>query len=217
VTGPLQVSVLGTLLAAGFAAALAGLLLWMLRVPRPISAEVARAVQSVGALRVILVPILEAYYSERAVELASRLGQLQKAAIRLSYIIEVPRTLSLGVSLPDVEQQAAEALERAKQIVQMHDLKVDAEVVRAREAGEGVARAARDNEVDLIVMGISPGLGLLEGSTARAAESLLRQAPCEVIIDRLAETSIGASAVPSGQEPAGEAPQGRQEAPSRPV
>jgi universal stress protein A len=216
VTGGAHVSVMGTVLAAGFAAALAGLLLWMLRVPRPISAQVARAVHSFGAVRVILVPILEAYYSERAVELASRLGQLQKAAIRLSYIIEVPRTLSLGVPLPATEEQAARALDGAKQIVQMHDLEVDAELVRAREAGEGIVRTARDNDVDLIVLGISPGSGLLEGLTARAAESLLRHAPCEVIIDRLAETSPG---LPSPEEPEASAGagRGREEAPSRPV
>jgi nucleotide-binding universal stress UspA family protein len=216
VTAIVQVSALGTILAAGFAAALAALLLWMLRVPRPVSPEVARAVHSVGAVRTILVPILEAYYSERAVELASRLGQFQKASIRLSYIVEVPRTLSLGVPLPDVEAQATTSLERAKQIVEMHDLKVESEIVRARDAGEGIARSARDNDVDLIVMGISPGSGLLEGSTARAAESLLRQAPCEVIIDRLAETSIGAAAAPPDGEPAGEAGKG-QEARPRPV
>lgn len=193
--GVVQVSVVGAVLAAIFAGALLALLLWMLRVPRPVSAEVARAVRSVGAVRTILVPILEAYYSERAVELASRLGQMQKAAILLGYVVVVPRTLSLGVPLPEVEQQAASALERATSIVEMHALEAETEVIRARDAGEGIARAARDNDVDLIVLGISPGSGLAEGTTARVAESLLRQAPCEVIIDRLAETSIGAGAV----------------------
>lgn len=208
-SGVVQISVVGTVLAAVFAAALLALLLWMLRVPRPVSAEVARAVRSVGAVRTILVPILEAYYSERAVELASRLGQMQKAAILLGYIVVVPRTLSLGVPLPQVEEQAARALERAKSIVEMHALQADTEVIRARDAGEGIARAARDNDVDVIVLGISPGSGLAEGTTARVAESLLRQAPCEVIIDRLAETSIGAGV--RGPETSGESagPDGR--------
>jgi hypothetical protein len=62
-----QASVVGTILATGFAAAMAGLLLWMLRLPLPVSQEVGRAVQSVGAVQTILVPILEEYYSERAV------------------------------------------------------------------------------------------------------------------------------------------------------
>lgn len=189
-------SVLGGILAVGFAAALAALLLWMFRVPQPVPLEVARAVRSVGAVRTILVPILEEYYSERAVELASRLGQEQRATILLGYVVEVPRTLSLDVPLPKAEETGTRALEQAKTIVGMHALECRTEFIRAREAGEGVARVARDNAVDLIVLGISPDSGFADGSTSRVAEALLRHAPCEVIIDRLAETSIGAAPEP---------------------
>lgn len=223
-TGPLHVSFLGAVLAAAFAIPMAALLLWMLRVPRPVPQEVARAVRSVGAVQTILVPILEHYYSERAVELASRLGQMQKARILLGYVVEVPRTLSLGVPLPTVEEQATRALAQAKTIVKMHALEAKAEIIRAREAGEGIARVARDRGVDLIVLGISPEAGLTEGSAARCAEGLFRHAPCEVIIDRLAETSIGAAAEEEHRgvppEPStsavGTTPP-RKEAPRRPV
>ncbi len=203
-TGSLQVSILGAVLAAGFSVALAALLLWMLRVPRPVSLEVARAVHSVGAVRTILVPILEEYYSERAVELACRLGQMQKATILLGYVVEVPRTLSLGVPLPNVEEAAKRALDQARTIVALHGLEAQSEIIRAREAGEGIARVARDHGVDLIVLGISPDAGFVEGSTARVAESLFRHAPCEVIIDRLAETSVGAAPPEPVEPPRGE-------------
>ncbi len=215
-SGPLHISVLGAMLATGFAAAMSALLLWMLRVPRPVSLEVARAVRSVGAVRTILVPILEEYYSERAVELACRLGKEQKAKILLGYIVEVPRTLSLGVPLPQSEHAGKQALEQAKQIVSMHALEAQAEFVRAREAGEGITRLARDYDVDLIVLGIAPDSGLVEGSRARVAESLFRNAPCEVLIDRLAETSLGAArsdeASPPGRGPA--QPPGAEEEPA---
>lgn len=190
----MQTTALGGMLAATFAISMAALLLWMLRVPRPVSQEIARAVRSVGAVRTIFVPILEAYYSARAVELACRLGQEQKAKILLGYIVEVPRTLSLGVSLPKVEERGRHALEQAREIVEAHHLSAATEIVRAREAGEGINRTAQDHDVDLIVLGISPGAGFVEGSSERVAESLFRHAPCEVIIDRLAETSIGATA-----------------------
>jgi hypothetical protein len=105
----------------------------------------------------------------------------------------------------------------------MHALDAHVEIIRAREAGEGIARVARDRGVDLIVLGISPDSGLTEGSAARCAEGLFRNAPCEVIIDRLAETSIGAAE----EEPEGAAPgppasaigtaSPRKEAPRRPV
>ncbi|HKX18511.1 MAG TPA: universal stress protein [bacterium] len=184
----------GIALALVFAAAMAALLFWMLRVPRPVSREIARAVRSVGAVRTIFVPILEAYYSARAVELASRLGADQRAKILLGFVIEVPRTLSLEVSMPRVEAAGRSALERAGEIVASHHLQSTAEMIRAREAGEGITRAARDHDVDLIVLGIAPQAGFIEGPTERVAESLFRSAPCEVIIDRLAETSIGAAA-----------------------
>lgn len=193
-TESLQLNPLGAVLAATFAVSMAALLFWMLRVPRPVSPEIARAVRSVGAVRTIFVPILESYYSERAVELASRLGEDQKAKILLGFVVEVPRTLSLGVPLPEVEERGRHALEQARQIVTAHHLVSAAEVIRARQAGEGITRTARDHDVDLIVLGISPESGFVEGSTERVAESLFRHAPCEVVIDRLAETSIGAVA-----------------------
>jgi nucleotide-binding universal stress UspA family protein len=206
VSAPSPISPLGVVLAAAFTLPMAALLFWMLRVPTPVPQEVARAVRSVGAVQTILVPILEHYYSERAVELASRLGGTQKAEILLGYVIEVPRTLPLGVPLPDTERAAREALDQAKTIVKMHNLEVSTEIIRARQAGEGIARVARDRGVDLIVMGISPGERLTEGSAARCAESLFRHAPCEVILDRLAETSIGATAAEPAAAPAGGAP-----------
>lgn len=221
-TPPLHVSVVGAIMAAAFAIPMAALLLWMLRIPQPMPQEVARAVRSVGAVQTILVPILEHYYSERAVELACRLGEMQKAKILLGYVLEVPRTLSLDVPLPTAEEQAKRALEEAKAIVRMHGLEAQAEIIRAREAGEGIARLARDRGVDLIVMGISPGERLTEGSAARIAEALFRHCPCEVIIDRLAETSIGAAAeegervAPASARAAG-AGASRKEAPKRPV
>lgn len=189
-----HVNLIGALIAAAFAVGMGSLLTWMLRVPRPVSIEVARAVGSVGAARTFLVPILEHYYSERAVELAARLGQTQKATILLGYVLEVPRTLSLSVPLPDTEERAGRALQHARQIVGMHALEAETQIIRAREAGEGIARVARDRGVDVIVMGISPGERLTEGSAARTAEALFRHAPCEVILDRLSETSLGATA-----------------------
>lgn len=190
----LELNPAGVALALIFAAAMGALLVWMLRVPRPVSREIARAMRSVGAVRTIFVPILEAYYSARAVELASRLGGDQRAKILLGFVIEVPRTLSLGVSMPRVEEAGRSALERAAEIVASHHLQSTTEMIRAREAGEGIVRAARAHDVDLIVLGIAPQAGFIEGSTERVAESLFRSAPCEVIIDRLAETSIGATA-----------------------
>lgn len=179
-----QLSLIGILLAAIFAVSLGGLIWWMLQVPAPVSAEVAKARTSISYFQHILVPTVGAPYSEKGIELACRLGHEQKAKIVLTYVLEVPRTLPLDALLLEAECKAAEALERAKEIVVLHGLEATTRVERAREAGEGIIRAAKDQGADVIVMGIRPRIGLAQDLLGRTTDTLLRRAPCEVIVDK---------------------------------
>ncbi|MDR5695991.1 MAG: universal stress protein [Armatimonadota bacterium] len=182
---PLDPNPIGMGLAGLFAFALLSILWWMLHVPPPVPRDVARAVHSVNALKRILVPIFDTFYSERAVELACRLVEGQQATIILGYVIEVPRTLPLDIPLPRSDERAKEITEQATQIVARHHLPVVRQFIRAREAGEGIIRAARENRVDLIVLGLPLEFGLVESMETRAMGLLLRKAPCEVIVDRV--------------------------------
>jgi nucleotide-binding universal stress UspA family protein len=180
----LQPHPLGVLIAVGFLVTLGLTLFWMLRLPQPLPQEVAKAVYSVEAARVIVVPILDLFYSERAVELACRLGRQQHATLVLAYIVEVPRLLTLDAPLPpEVNERAQKALEHAQRIVERHGLKAVTEIVRAREADEGIRRTARNYQADLIVLGVQFAENRVPGLFTRTAESLLRRPPCEVIID----------------------------------
>jgi APA family basic amino acid/polyamine antiporter len=175
---------LGIVLAVGFAAAMGGLLIWMFRLPRMVPAQAARARRGVGAVRRILVPTVGAAYSQRGVELACRLGLEQKAEIVLANVIEVPRTLPLDAPLPQAQAQAEEAIEQARAIVELRGLVAQAHIERAREAVEGIIRAARHVDADLIVMGTRPHISAAESVLGRTADALLRRAPVEIIIDR---------------------------------
>jgi nucleotide-binding universal stress UspA family protein len=174
----------GIVIAVVFAVCMAALLIWMFRVPRPVSAEVAKVRRSLDFIRLILVPTTAAPYSERAVELACRLAQEHGAQLLLVYVVEVPRTLPLGAPLEQAEKDAAAALETARTVVSLHNLEADSLVQRARLAGDGIIAAAKDHRADLIVLGIGPHrpAAHLWGSTA---EALLHRAPCEVIFDKL--------------------------------
>jgi nucleotide-binding universal stress UspA family protein len=183
-TETLQFSVVGIVIAVCFTAAMAALMLWMFRVPRPVSADVAQTRHALDVARVILVPTTGVPYSRRGVELACRLGQEQGAEILLVYVVEVPRTLPLEARLEQAEQEARVALQTAREVVELHDLPVRTLVQRARQAGDGVIAAAKDHRADLIVMGIAPRRHQARG-WGRTAEALLQRAPCEVIFDRL--------------------------------
>jgi nucleotide-binding universal stress UspA family protein len=176
-------SLLGIAIAITFAVVMGLIMYWMFRVPRPVTAEVAKARRSLDIARLILVPTTGQPYSQRAVELACRLALEQRAEIMLVYVVEVPRTLGLDAPLEPAEQEAQHALETGREIVLLHNLPVRTLVRRAREAGDGIIAAAKDHSADLIVMGIA---GNHRGHTwGRTAEALLQRAPCEVIFDRL--------------------------------
>ncbi len=175
---------LGVLIALVFLVTLMLTIVWMIRIPQPLQQYAARAVFSVDQARNLIVPILDLYYSERAVELACRLVRNSDATITLVYIVEMPRSLSLDAPLPERdEERKRAALESARQIVQRHGLGFREEIRRCREADQGIRQAVHESGADIVVLGAPVGnLGLM-GKFARIVDPLLRFPPCEVIID----------------------------------
>jgi nucleotide-binding universal stress UspA family protein len=172
------------MLAFLFGLLMGGLLLWMFRVPAPVALEVAHARRSVSGIRRIMVPTQGAEHDERAVELACRLGAEQHSQVILTYVLEIPLTLSLGTPLPEQEQMASKAMQRSMEIVKLHNLEAVPQILRDRDAGRGILRAARDLDVDLVVIGMNPARSHFADPLGRTTETLLRQASFEVIVDK---------------------------------
>jgi nucleotide-binding universal stress UspA family protein len=187
VTPTFETSVAGIVIALVFGAALSTVMLWMFRVPRAVSADVAKARRSLDRARLILVPTTGSSYSQRGVELACRLAQEQGASILLVYVIEVPRTLPLSAPLARAEEEASSALDTATEVVALHSLPVRSVIHRARTAGDGIIAAATDHRADLIVTGIAAQREHGHSGWGRTADTLLHRAPCEVIFDRIPE------------------------------
>ncbi len=186
----IHVTFIGAVLALIFAAAIILVIRWLLAVPPPIPQVAAHAKRTVSAIRKIVVPTNMHTYWERAVELACRLGETQKAEIVLMYVIEIPFTLSLDASVTKAEAAGKEILQKASSIVENHGLPSRTLIERARQAGEGIARLAKDEEADLIVMATPKLRKGLPSVVNRTIEILLHRAPCEVIIDAVAASSI---------------------------
>lgn len=182
-----HITFLGVLLAAFFCGSMFALLWWMLHPPPAVSLATAKAAIAVSAIRKIVVPTTGSKYSEKAVELACRLGREQKAEIIITYVIEVPFTLPLNADMGKTELLAKDALQRAVEIVQHHRLPVTTRTERARKAADGLIRLVKEIGADLIVIGIRPLRGITERIMGRTSETVLRHAPCEVIIDRRPE------------------------------
>jgi nucleotide-binding universal stress UspA family protein len=175
---------LGIAIAFMFIIILGATLFWMLRLPTAMTQEVARAVFSVQATRCIIVPILDLFYTERAVELACRMGKQQNAAIVLAYIVEVPRLVTLDSPLTsDIEGRSQQALKHAQAIVERHGLKCMSTTLRAREANEGIGQIVQVYKGDIVVLGVQAAERHLPSIFTRTADALMRRPPCEVLID----------------------------------
>jgi len=176
---------LGIFLAVIFVTSMGLLFWWMFRVPPAVPHEVAMVRRSVTAMQRILVPVSGKIGSERAVELACRLGEAQKAEIVLVYIIEVPFTLSLGAPVPAEEARGQEALRTAQFIVEQHGLSARTKIIPHRYAWGGILHLTKEEMADAIVMSVGPGRpGLAEGM-GRTAQEVIKRAECEVILDKV--------------------------------
>ncbi len=179
-----QANPLGILLAASFATSMGILFFWMFHVPPALPLPVIQVRGSVEAVHKILIPIVEALPSERAVELACRLGNGKKAELVLVHVIVVPYTLPLGAPLPEREKTARETLELGSVIARRYGNQVQTRIVRHRSAVEGVLQVANEEQVDAIVLGFGVKTRV-PGEWSKTSQEILSRAKCEVIVDKV--------------------------------
>lgn len=175
---------LGIGLAVLFITLMISLFRWMFNVPPQLPYAVVKARQSVSALHRILVPTTEQLASERAVELACRLGERQKAEIILTYIVAVPFTLPLNAIMPVEQAKGEEALRTARFIVEQHGLPARTKLISDRYVWGGILQLAKSEQVDVIVMSVGTERSGLTDGMGRATQEILKRAECEVILDR---------------------------------
>jgi len=137
-----------------------------------------------GQWRCMLIPAVEQPYSERALQLAYRLAAGTGTRVQLAYIIEVPRILPLDAALPDAESVAANALNIAERAAVPYNIQVESLIHRTRNAKERVLSLIAEEHVDLLVLGGRPDR--LRGLPGDMTRELFLAAPCEVIVDYIA-------------------------------
>jgi APA family basic amino acid/polyamine antiporter len=165
------------------------------------------------AFRNILVPVFGTKLDDDIVATAGRLAAAEQeeagggdddARVNLIYVIEVPLTLPLNAELPpEIEAEAWRTLARAKEVGdEYEDVKVAAEVVRARGVGPGIVEAARRYESEAIVIGGEPPSKIKGGATlggigaakpaeiGAATEYVLKKAPCRVLLTAPPEAAL---------------------------
>jgi APA family basic amino acid/polyamine antiporter len=164
------------------------------------------------AYRNILVPVFGSKFDDDIVATAGRLAAAEQeeadadepTRLDLVYVIEVPLTEALDAELdPEIERRAARALRRASDVGEEYaDVRVTAEVLRAREVGAGIVEAARRSHAEAIVIGGEPPTKIRGGATlggigaakpaevGAATEYVLKKAPCRVLLTAPPEDAL---------------------------
>lgn len=186
--GALYISKTGIFFAAVFTFIMSYLFWWLFHVPKAVTRVAAKVYHSFDVIDKILVPVVDKDYSMRGVELACRIGYEQKAAIELTYILEVPMSMPLSVMMPDQEKRGYDILESVRSVAELHGIEAKTRLERSRYAGDKLVEMARAEEFRLVVMGIRPRHWSVENLIGKTSEAILKKLPCEVIIDAFPES-----------------------------
>ena len=150
----------------------------------------------------ILVPVFGTELDDDIVGTAGRLADAADAPgevppkLEVIYVVDLPLTVPLDAPPPKERMEVANrALQRAMEVGEEYEtVEVATSVVRARDPGAGIVQAARERDVEVIVMGGEPPtrvrggaiLGGVGGSrppeVGPVTEYVLRKAPCPVLL-----------------------------------
>lgn len=135
-------------------------------------------------LKRILVPTIGTPFSEEMVAVACRLGKRERAKVTALYVFEVPMSLPVGSQVPTELRKSEEILMRARQIGEGIGVEVETQFMQARSAGAAIVEAAKADEADLILMGVSPVERIGKAALGSTINHVLKHAPGRVLLSR---------------------------------
>ena len=138
------------------------------------------------ALKKILVPRDFSDCGEEAVQYAFDLARRTGAEIHLLFVEVLYADAYAPVSMQKAPEEAL--LERLCEGVEGQKAEVVRAVRRDIAAAPAIVDYAKDNDIDVVVMGTHGRRGLRRLLMGSAAEEVVRLAPCPVIVARCAET-----------------------------
>lgn len=132
--------------------------------------------------------VMVAISSEDSVEslvmLACQLSKGMDAVLTALHVVAVP--LLTPLELPDetIDHPGKELLAQAQRVAKKCSQPLSTELLRAREVGEAIVGVARDQRMDLIVMGHHPPHthALSETLLGGTARYVAHHSPCRVIM-----------------------------------
>lgn len=137
----------------------------------------------------MLVAISGAVIDPDVVSLAATIARPTKAEIRIVHVIEVPWNLALDAVLETALERGEALLSAAAKVAQSMGVKVEIELLQAREAAAAIVDTARERRSDLIILGMPYRRRLGKVYIGRTVQSVYTRARCAVLAYRQEEPS----------------------------
>jgi nucleotide-binding universal stress UspA family protein len=132
----------------------------------------------------VLVPLLTAPDSDRAMTVACRLSAEHHAVVTALAVIEVPPSLPLDAHMTDEEEDVRAAASRAQAIGDAFGVTVHRRTVRARDPAAAILERVTGDASDLVVLDARRRQRVSRQASQfdSTVQQVLRKAPCRVLL-----------------------------------
>jgi nucleotide-binding universal stress UspA family protein len=142
--------------------------------------------------RRVIVPVTGDSEDEKILALANELSVRNQVSITLVFVVEVPQALPLDADLPveidKGEVVLAKAEQLASNLLSANHQHISTDLLQARSAGAAIVDEAIERGADAILMAARVRVVHGRPSTGETAAYVLKNAPCDVVILRAAQS-----------------------------
>jgi nucleotide-binding universal stress UspA family protein len=139
-------------------------------------------------VKLVLAPVAGTAVDPDVVRVATTLAKVWKAQVLLIHVIEVRWNMPLDAVLDADTERGETILDQATRLAEQSGVKVDSELVQARDAAAAIVDTARDREADLIVLGMPYRKRMGRVYVGKTVQNVYVAAPCAVLAYRQEET-----------------------------
>ena len=149
--------------------------------------------------RTFLVPLDGTDAAYGALVAACEVARKTRAAVHALYVIEVPRSLPIEADMVVEGQRGEEVLEHAEELAAAHDVRLEAELLQARQEAHVILDEAAERGADAIVIGLEYHRPYGRYELGKVASYVLERAPGYVWLIRYPVTDGEPPPVRPGQ------------------
>ena len=135
----------------------------------------------------LLVPIKGQRVDQDTLQFASSLVRQERGSVCLLYVVEVPREYPVDVELPSEASKCETILHSAEEYLKSNKVKVETEILQARDAGPAIVQEAEEREVDAVLLGLTYKRHHDSLSLGGVAPYIIEQSLCPVLVYREAK------------------------------